>query len=135
MMYFIEAVSTLSSTGKSRKGALLQAIVRRFEHTVLVDDCARMAFIHQLRCLVNAVNARFSGKSVELHCDNDSFYIYANTGSSGHEGYIFAISYAPVGADLRAHTIRNEFTDALYNLDRELLDEYRKLAYSEGGVL
>lgn len=133
MMYFIESVNTLSTTGKSRKGALLQVVTKKFEHTILVDEHALSAFIHQLHCLVDAVNARYKGKTVYLQYSLDGGYIHANYGCTGHEAYIFSISYAPVGIDLRAHTVRNEITDALYNLDRELLAEYRKEAYKEGG--
>lgn len=133
MMYFIESVSTLTSTGKSRKGAILQAATKHFEHTILVDERALSAFISQLHCLVKAVNTRYKGKEVFLQYSTDSGHIYANNGSNGHEAYIFSICYAPVGLDLRAHTIRNEITDLLFNLDRELLAEYRKEAYKEGG--
>ena len=135
MMYFIESVNTLTTTGKSRKGAILQAVAKRFEHTILVDEHTLTAFIHQLHCLVNAVNARYSGKEVFLQYGTGAGHIYANNGSTGHEAYIFSISYAPVGIDLRAHTVRNEITDSLFNLDRELLAEYRKDAYKEGGEL
>jgi hypothetical protein len=135
MMYFIESVNTLTTTGKSRKGAILQAVAKRFEHTILVDEHTLTAFIHQLHCLVNAVNARYSGKEVFLQYSTGAGHIYANNGSTGHEAYIFSISYAPVGIDLRAHTVRNEITDSLFNLDRELLAEYRKDAYKEGGEL
>lgn len=134
-MYFIESVNTLTTTGKSRKGAILQAVAKRFEHTILVDEHTLTAFIHQLHCLVNAVNARYSGKEVFLQYSTGAGHIYANNGSTGHEAYIFSISYAPVGIDLRAHTVRNEITDSLFNLDRELLAEYRKDAYKEGGEL
>ena len=133
MMYFIESVNTLSTTGKSRKGAILQAVTKKFEHTILVDEHALSAFIHQLHCLINAFNARYKGKTVYLQYSTGSSHIYANTGCTGHEAYIFSISYATVGLDLRAHTVRNEITDSLYNLDRELLAEYRKEAYKEGG--
>lgn len=135
MMYFIESVNTLTTTGKSRKGTILQAVTKRFEHTILVDEHALSAFIHQLHCLVKAVNARYKGKEVFLQYSTDSGHIYANNGSNGHEAYIFSISYAPVGIDLRAHTVRNEITDSLFNLDRELLAEYRSEAYKEGGEL
>ena len=133
MMYFIESVNTLSTNGKSRKGAILQAITKRFEHTILVDSLALNAFIHQLQCLVKAVNALYKGKDVFLQYSTDSGHIYANNGSNGHEAYIFSISYAPVGIDLQAHSVRNEITDALFNLDRKLLAEYRSEAYKEGG--
>ncbi len=133
MMYFIESVNTLSTTGKSRKGSVLQTVTKRFEHAVLFDETALQAFIHQLQCLVNAVNARYKGKTVFLHYRLDSGHIYADNGSTGHESYIFSISYAPVGITLSAHSVRNEITDSLCNLDRELLAECRKDTYKEGG--
>ena len=95
MNYFIESVSALTSIGKSKKGALLQTIAKRFEHTVLKGDAALNFFIGHLQALVDTCNATYRGKTVTLHiCPG---YIYASNDNNGHDAYIFSIGYAPMG--------------------------------------
>lgn len=132
MMYFIESVRTLSSTGNTRKGAALQAVVNQFEHTILVSEVDLKALFHQLQVLVDAVNARYPGKPVFLHIHSDSGYICAGNDTTGNDGYIFSIHYAPVGDDLRSYNIRPRILESVKNIDRSLFDEYHKRAYSDG---
>ena len=132
MRYFIESVTTYSTSGKSRKGAILQTAVQRFEHTILGDDTALSAFVFQLRRLVDAVNSNYKGKTVMLRHNASSGHICATVDSSGYSTDIFSISYAPVGETIFASNVRNEITDVLYNVDRKLLAEYRKIAYTDG---
>lgn len=111
MKYFIESVNTLSTTGKSRKGAILQAVVRRFEHTIIADDESLSEFINQLKNLIDVVNQKYSGKDASLQTVKG--HIYANSGCTGHEAYIFSISYAPVGVTLKKSDMRKTIIDAL----------------------
>ncbi len=134
MTYSLESVTTITSTGKSRKGAILQATVKQFEHTILVGDEAVSALICQLKALIYAVNARYPGKPVVLQHSTDSGHIYANNGYTGSEGYIFSISFAPVGDDLRYYNIRSKIAESVENIDRELLSEYNKCAYKVGEI-
>lgn len=96
MRYFIKSVNTIATTGKSKKGALLQTIAKRFEHTVLKGDAALAYFVDYLQALVDTCNAAYRGKAVTLHFDHDSCYIYAKNDNNGHEAYVFSISYAPI---------------------------------------
>ena len=96
MMYFIESVTTLTSTGKSRKGALLQTVVKPIEHTLLKGDAAVVILVKYLQALVDKCNSSFRGNTVYLHFNPESFHIYACGEKTGSEAYIFSISYAPV---------------------------------------
>lgn len=132
MKYFVTSVNILSTTGKSRKGAILQAAAKRFEHTIIADDDALSALVHQLKCLVDSCNETFPGKDAILHSSLPSGYVYANTGSTGHESCIFCLSFVPIGGLVYAHIVRNAISDALYDNEPALLPAYRKHAYKEG---
>ena len=135
-MYFIESVDTLPSTGKTRKGAALQAVVEQFEHTILVDKVALRALFRQLQALVDAVNARYPGMTVLMHIfsdsDSDTGYICAGNDPTGFDGFIFSIHYVPVGDDLHYDNISSRILESVENIDCRLLDEYHKRAYSIG---
>lgn len=128
MRYFVESVSTLSTTGKSRKGAVLQAVVRRFEHTILADDDALIKLVSRLQAVVNAVNTLYKGKKVSLNHHADSGHIWAHSGYTGNEAYIFSLSYVPVGETMYQSNIHTTISDMLYNMDNVLM-----VAYAKGG--
>lgn len=116
MRYFIESVNTLTTTGKSRKGALLQSIVKRFEHTVLKGNDALTYFVGFLQGLVDSSNASYRGKPVTLHFNPDSCHIYANNDNNGHEAYIFSICYAPIGDELCFYDVPGAILESVENL-------------------
>lgn len=116
MKYFIKSVSTLTSTGKSRKGATLQAIVKPFEHKVLCGDDALNCFVSYLRGLVAACNASYRGKLVTLHYNAYSRHIYATNENNGQESYIFSLDYAPVGEELCFFDIAGTMIHSAENL-------------------
>ena len=114
MRYFIESVNTLTTTGKSRKGALLQSIVKRFEHTVLKGSDALAFFIGHLQALVDTCNAAYRGKTVTLHvCPG---HIYAKNDNNGHEAHIFSISYAPIGDEFYFYDVPGAILESVENL-------------------
>lgn len=96
MRYFIESVHTLNTTGKSAKGALLQAIAKKYEHIILQDDRTLAELVATLRRLVEAVNACYRGKQVVLEHDPGIGYITAGANLSGEGAYIFNIIYAHI---------------------------------------
>lgn len=114
MRYFIESVNTLTTTGKSRKGALLQSIVKRFEHTVLKGDDALTYFIGFLQGLVDTSNASYRGKTVTLHTNPG--HIYAKNDNNGHEAHIFSISYAPIGDEFCFYDVPSAILGSVENL-------------------
>lgn len=133
MMYFIESVRTLNTTGKTRKGAALQAAAQRFEHTIICDFEGLTALISELRKLVAACNEIYRGKEVFLSADIESGQIEAHNERTGSEAYIFMIGFAPVGEFLHSSHIRNAICGTLQDADRDLLCVYRKNTCQEGG--
>lgn len=122
-MYFIESVSILSSTGTSGKGALLQSLIRRFEHILLTDETALKTFIRRLQILVAVCNSKIKGKTVYLQHYSESRHILANNGNDD-DSYIFSVSYVPVKSQLSGHQVCDEFTDALWILDRKIFTAF-----------
>ena len=116
MRYFIESVNTLSTTGKSRKGATMQAVALRFEHITLDGSEALNVFVAYLRGLVEACNATFTGKPVMLHHNAGSHYIYAANDNNGHEAHIFSISYAPVEDEMPFYQVAEAMMQSTYNI-------------------
>ena len=118
MRYFIEYVTTYSVTGKSRKCALLQAAVRKFEHMELADEAALLEFARQLRRLVEACNAVHRGKPITLEHSRNSGHIFARADQTGNDTYVFSIGYAPVGGTLSSENIARQLWDPIHNVDR-----------------
>lgn len=116
MRYFIESVNILTTTGKSRKGALLQSIVKQFEHTVLKGDDALSFFVGHLKALVDTCNAAYRGKTVTLHFNPASCHIYAKNDNNGHEAHIFSICYAPIGKEFFFYDIPGAIIEPIENL-------------------
>lgn len=127
--YFVESVHTLTSTGKTRKGALLQEVARQFEHKVLADEEALANLMLSLKHLVETCNKRYKGTEVHFTCHYDAGAISAYNGNPGNAPDIFIISYAPMGERLHASTVRNLISNTVNNIDVETLKAYHK----EGG--
>ncbi len=127
--YFVESVHTLTSTGKTRKGALLQNVAEQFEHKVLADEDALANLVLRLEQLVEACNKRYKGTEVSFTYDYDAGAISAYNGNPGNAPYIFIISFAPMGERLHASTVRNLISNTVNNIDAETLKAYHK----EGG--
>ena len=129
MKYFIESVHTLNSTGKTKKGALLQVTAKKFEHTVLADDDALTALVEQLRILVEVCNAKFHGKKLELHHNAWSCYISCSAQFNATDTAVFGIQYAPIGDTMTHTSLRASINDTLANLDRSV-----QMLYMKGGA-
>lgn len=127
--YFVESVLTLTSTGKTRKGALLQKVAEQFEHKILADEDALANLVLRLDNLVETCNKRYKGTEVSFTCDFDAGAISAYNGNPGNAPYIFIIGFAPMGERLPASTVRNLISNTVNNIDVETLKAYHK----EGG--
>lgn len=119
-MYFIESVTTYSTTGKTKRGEILQRVAERFEHMVLINETALSAFANQLRILVDVCNTSLPGKPAEFRWWKDSGAMAVGTGAESCDTYIFMIHYAPIMGNLGAYQIRNEISDVLFKADRDL---------------
>lgn len=133
MRYFIESVTTYSTTGKSRKGALLQAVAKKFEHDIIADDSALREFISTLRHFVTACNNSYPGAPLYLTANKASGRISVHPKATGSEATVFAIHYAPIGDTFDIFSITPALMASIRNLDSKLASAIDELRAQEGG--
>ena len=132
MKFFIETVTTYSTTGKSKKGAAIQTAVKTLEHCLLTDEDALASLTLQLTRLVEVCNDKYKGNPAKLHITTGHFSI--RPPETGNETPIATIQYAPVLEQLTADQIRSEIATALFEDYRDIASEYIKAA-REGGKI
>ena len=128
MKYFIESVHTLNSTGKTKKGALLQVIAQKFVHKVIADDDALTALDNQLRNLVKACNTIYHGKELKISHNRWSGYLSCSPQENATEAIVFAIQYARIGDTMTASMVRASINETLANTARNV-----QLLFKKGG--
>lgn len=133
MRYFIESVTTYSTTGKSRKGALLQAVAKKFEHSIISDEGALNEFIRTLRHFVTACNNSFPGAPLYLTTNKASGQISVHPKATGSEATVFAIHYAPIGSTFDLYSINCALLGSIGNLDSRIARAIDELRAQEGG--
>ena len=136
MKYFIESVTTYSTTGKTRKGAILQSVAMTYEHKMMCDGNALSAMVFSLKLLVDVVNATCKGKPLKLEHSHDAGWICVKPESGFNDNHVFSIHYAPVCGSFYASNIRADIYDCLKQQDEELAKAFVKEAYklTKGGV-
>ena len=136
MMFFIETVTTYSTTGKSRKGATLQEVAKTYEHKVLCDETALSAMVASLRLLVDVVNDTCKGKPLKLEHSHDAGWICVKPENGYNDNHVFSIQYAPICGSFYASNIRADIYDTIQQNDRELAKAFMRKAYApkEGGA-
>lgn len=136
MRYFVESVTTYSTSGKTRKGAILQAVARKFEHTIIADDDALRALVESLDRLVKAVNKSYKGRPLCLTFHRDSGHICVQPVNNFNDNLVYSIAYAPVGATYFASSMRPLIFDSVDNVDHDLAKAFmRSDSAKEGGEL
>lgn len=131
MMYIVQTVQTLTSTGKTRKARVLQSAVEPFTHSILTDTPALHALVFQLRRLVDICNARYGGREIALYVSDDLRYISAKPKNDAVGSDIFHLHIEPMNGYHRADTIRNTIAEAVEPVDKESADAlYRSSAES-----
>lgn len=113
MKFFIESVTTYTTSGKTRKGATLQRAAQRFEHQILGDEYALEALVGHLRVLVDTVNSSFKGQPLKLVHNADSCWISVMPENPQNDNVVFSIQYARVGLTLWPSDVRHEISDSL----------------------
>jgi len=129
MMYFIESVTTYSTSGKTRKGAILQSVAKNYEHRVLCDGNALSAMVTSLKLLVDVVNTTCKGKPLKLDHSADAGWICVKPESRFNDNHVFSIQYAPVCGHFYASNIRADIYDTLKQQDNELAKAFIMEAY------
>lgn len=127
MKYFVESVTTYVTTGKTRKGAILQTVAKQFEHTIIGDDDALSALVYTLKCLVDAVNNTYKGKPLLLEFNRDAGYIDVKPVNNCNDNHVFSINYACVGATNYSLDMRALVGNTTCNLDQALSREFRRI--------
>lgn len=135
MMFFIESVTTYSTSGKTRKGAAIQAAASKFEHNLLSDGTALSALVSQLRILVKVCNDNFRGSELFLtwHRDNNSGQISIGPRATGYESPVASIHYAPIEDRIAAINIRDRISQALQDNAPDIYPKY-SIAATKGGT-
>lgn len=135
MRFFIDNVTVYATAGKTRRGALLQAIANQFEHCILGDVATLDKLVERLEEAVRLANLGSKGKPLKLehyrdygHCGGQ---ICVKPVSNANDNHVFTISYKPVAQTLFASNVSMEIAGSLaYNSLRQLAD-----AAGKGGEL
>lgn len=133
MMYIVQTVQTLTSTGKTRKARVLQSAVEPFTNSVLTDRAALSALCSQLRRLVDICNERYGGREIALYVSGDLRYISAKPKNDAVGSDIFHLHIEPMSGYHRAGTIRNTIAEAVEPVDKESADALYRESPEEGG--
>lgn len=98
MSYFIETVTTYATSGKTRKGAAIQAAVKPFEHALIFDSTSLSVLVSRLRTLVRVCNSCFRGAELFLswNRNGESGQISVHPKQTGFEASVVTIHYAPI---------------------------------------
>ena len=126
MRYFIESVTTYSTTGKSRKGALLQSVAKKFEHSIIADEITMIEFIHTLRHFVTVCNNTFPGAPLYLTADDGSGQISVHPKATGSEATVFAIHYAPIGSTYDLFSLNCALMGSIGNIDTRIAPRHQR---------
>lgn len=126
--YFISSVTTYSTSGKSRKGALLQAVASGFQSVMLTDTEALDTFIGKLRDLVAACNKVYGGRPVVLTRHTDVIEAHLQNDAQGPS--VFNIHFSTVGAEMATTEVESTIFAAVFNVDRKVSASYM---YGKGG--
>lgn len=120
-MYFVKSVDTPCFEAESRKVAILQAVARDLEHTILYDGMALLSLLVRLYDLVEVVDSRFSGPEVDIHYYAETKTIQTNLIlAPGENSVIFSISVVEVVATLQPNTIPDHISETLSLLDHQV---------------
>ena len=128
MKFFVESVTTYTSTGKSRKGAILQKVAKQFEHTVIGDNYAMTALITVFERLVDACNKTYTGRRLVISYNKFSHHISVKPEcqKSFDDSAVFSMQLAPIGLTLFSSNIHQMMhSDLTDNNEPKLLEAYR----------
>lgn len=129
MRYFVESVLTYNTTGKTRKGAILQKVAQQFEHQIIGDHLTLEALVADIRKLVAACEKIYKGKPLGVFFDKHNHRICVEdlNPRADINTAVFTICYAPVGLTFYSSNIHQ----AIYSHVAEygnpkLFEEYKK---------
>ncbi len=124
MRYFISNVTTYATAGKTRRGAVLQAVAKQFEHCILGSYPTLMTLVDRLGIAVDIANRSSKGKPLKLEFLPECGHIYVKPESNFNDNHVFSISYVPINETLFPSNVSMKFWDCeeyrnIERLDRE----------------
>lgn len=129
MRFFVESVTRPLSTGKNRKGAILQKVAKQFEHVIIGDNNALTALKTVFERLVAACNSTYSGKRLKVTWNKYSHQLTVepeDRSANFSESVVFTMQLAPVGLTFFASNVHQAVnSDLVDNNDPKLLCAYR----------
>ena len=129
MKYFVESVLTYNTTGKSRKGALLQRVASQFEHQIIGDHQALEALVADIRKLVDACNTIYKGAPLKVNYSKANYRICVEAAKPRADinTAVFTILFAPVGLTLFSSNVHHAiYSSVASGADSKLLEAYKK---------
>ncbi len=100
MRYFISNVTTYATAGKTKRGAMLQAVAKQFEHCILANEKALAMLYSELERAVDVANRVFKRNPLKLEISPDSGCICVKPESNCNSSYVFVISYVHINGEL-----------------------------------
>ena len=126
MRYFVESVTVYSTTGKTRKGAMLQKAALQFEHIIIGDHVALKALIKAFRTLTAACDKVYLGAPLRVAYSDYQLRVKPEK-QSFDEKSIFIMHLAPVGLTHFSSNIHQAvYTTVKESGDKQLLESYAK---------
>lgn len=125
MRFYINNVTIYATTGKTRRGALLQSIAQQFEHCILGDVAALNKLVERLTVAVLFANQGSRGKLLEVKHHRglgpDGGQICVEPSDGLDRGCVFTLSYKPIAQTLFASNVASMISgDLSFNNLRQL---------------
>lgn len=133
MRFFIETVTTYSTSGKTRKGYAIQQAVKPFEHILLMDDQAFKELYYNIERLVAVCNARFRGAElfVSHNRQKDCGQISVHPKATGSESPVVTVSYAILLEEYSGASVRLLMADMVRTYSPDIYDSFKIRKESE----
>lgn len=127
MKFFIESVTTYSTSGKTRKGYAIQEAIKPFEHILLLDKQAFKAFYYIIKLLVEVCNARYRGAELftSIHKLDAGGQISVHPRKTGSETAVVTISYAMVLDEYSEADVRQLLDAMVRTYAPDIYDDFK----------
>ena len=127
MRYFVESVTTYSTTGKTRKGAIIQKVAKEFEHVIIGDNTCSLALISALKRLADACNKVYKGREVIVEYNRNVYQICIGFKRNAEttEGVICSIQLAPINMTMYSSNVHQSVNESMRaEGDKAVLEAY-----------
>lgn len=126
MMFFIESVTTYSTSGKTRKGYAIQKALKPFEHIILISEQAFDTLLANIERLVVVCNAKYRGAELFVSCNKqaDCGQISVHPQPTGNESPVITISYGIVADEFSHITVRHKISNTIRTYAPDIAEHF-----------